>query len=82
MGIAEDREELNGSGLRGVVSQLRLGAKMGYVVITNNGWNGQIVAEKPSLGTAPFLQVTPGSPVLRYENRELSEQPTEFREHV
>lgn len=82
MGITADREEFNNSGLRGIVNKLRQEGGTGYVIETDNGWRGQLVSARPSLGTSPFLYVTPGFPVMRYENRELDGQPTEFSEHV
>lgn len=82
MGIAEDRIELNNSGIRGIVQKLLRDQQTMYVLELEGGRKGEIAAMKPLLGAGPFLHVRSGFPVLRYENADVNEQPTEFRVYV
>lgn len=82
MTIKDDQEDFNNSGLRGIVRRLRKTGSISYVIETEGGWNGRVVATKPKLGTEPFLCIEPGCPVLRYENRNLNEKPRQFTENV
>lgn len=82
MSAKDDQEDFDYSGLRGLVRRLRKTGLISYVLETEGGWRGHVVDTKPPLGTAPFLCIEPGCPVLRYENRDVNEKPTQFTENV
>ncbi|CAB3801424.1 hypothetical protein [Pararobbsia alpina] len=82
MGIQEDKEDLNRTGIRGVVRELRQNRQTAYIRELDGGWRGEVVSDKPALGTGPYLYVAVGEPVLRFENNKIDEQPTEYCAYV
>ena len=68
MGIANDRNDFNASGLRQLVKSIFLSGSPAYVLIRDGGWQGDISVAQPLPGDGAYLLVRPGFEVLRYEN--------------
>jgi hypothetical protein len=68
MGIKEDREEFNQSGLRGLLRRLMKEKDEAFVRILEGGWRGEEVAARPASGTGPYLHYRKGFAVIEYSN--------------
>ncbi len=83
MGIQEDREEFNKSGLRGLLRRLMAEKDEAFVKILEDGWRGQEVAERPAPGTGPYLHYRKGYAVLEYSNASIKDRTSKaFRIEV
>jgi hypothetical protein len=83
MGIKEDRDEFNGTGLRGLLRQVMTTTDESFVRELPCGWRGEIVSERPAPGSGPYLHYRRGFPVLRYKNASPKDKSTsEFRIEV
>ena len=69
MGIKEDREDFNSTGVRGQLRRLMREGDEGFIRELPGGWNGEIVSERPAPGSGPYLHFRRGEPVLRYSNQ-------------
>ncbi|MGH6646198.1 hypothetical protein [Aquabacterium sp.] len=79
MSIAEDREEFNNTGLRGLLQQLTKIGEPTYVLELEGGHLGQVIDAKPPLGGGAYIFIKRGSPPLRYANLVEGETPSEYR---
>ncbi|MDO9003599.1 MAG: hypothetical protein Q7V20_09125 [Aquabacterium sp.] len=79
MSIAEDREEFNNTGLRGLLQRLAKTGQPTYVLELDGGHRGQVIDAKPHLGGGAYIFSERGSPPLRYANLVEGETPTEYR---
>jgi len=68
MGIREDREEFNSTGLRGLIRELMSKKEEAYVRILAGGWQGEEVKSKPLPGTGPYIHYKKGEGVYEYSN--------------
>jgi hypothetical protein len=83
MGINEDRDEFNSTGIRGLLRQVMRTTDEAFVRELPGGWRGEIVSERPSPGSGPYLHFRRGFPVLRYDNASPEDKSTsEFRVEV
>lgn len=83
MGIKEDREEFNQSGLRGLLRRLMAEKDEAFVKILEGGWRGQEVAGRPAPGTGPYLHYRKGYAVLEYSNASIEDRSSKtFRIEV
>ena len=73
MGIKEDQEDFNETGLRGLLRRIMKEKDEAFIKILNGGWKGVEVPEKPSPGSGPYLHYRKGYSVLEYSN----ESPTD-----
>ena len=74
MTIEEDREEFNGTGLRGMLQDLMKSGDEGFVRELPDGWRGEAASERPAPGSGPYLHYRQGYAVLRYDNEHSSDQ--------
>lgn len=83
MGIREDREEFNNTGLRGLLKQSMSTKEEGYIRVLEGGWRGVEVSERPAPGSGPFLHFRRGFPVMEFSNSHPGDVATkEFRVEV
>lgn len=68
MGIKEDRDEFNNTGIRDLLKTLMRESEEGFIRELPGGWSGEIVSARPKPGSGPFLHYRRGYPVLRYSN--------------
>lgn len=77
MGVREDRDEFENTGLPGTVKQLMREREAGFVRIEGNGWRGTIVETRPAPGSGPYIEYRRGYPLLRYSNASVEDQRSE-----
>ena len=83
MGIKEDREDFNQSGLRGLLRRLMEEKDEVFVRILEEGWRGEEVSERPAPGTGPYLHYRKGYVVMKYLNASTGDKTSkEFRIEV
>jgi hypothetical protein len=83
MGINEDREEFNNSGLRGLLKEIMKNKDEAFIRILDGGWRGEEVKERPAPGTGPYLHFRRGAPVLEFSNSSPDDEShKEFRVEV
>lgn len=83
MGIKEDREDFNQSGLRGLLRQLMKEKDEAFVRILAGGWRGEEAQERPAPGTGPYLHYRKGYAVIEYSNASTGDNAfKEFRVEV
>jgi len=68
MGVREDREEFNTTGLRGLLRQVMSERDEAFIKELSGGWQGELLSERPPSGSGPYLHYKRGSGVLRYSN--------------
>jgi hypothetical protein len=68
VGIKEDRDEFNNTGIRGLLKKLMREVDEGFIRELPGGWHGEIVFEHPAPGAGPYLHYRRGFAVLRYTN--------------
>jgi hypothetical protein len=68
MGIREDREEFNTTGLRGLVRKLMIEKEEAYIRILAGGWQGEEVQSRPLPGSGPYIHYKKGDGVYKYTN--------------
>jgi hypothetical protein len=74
MGIKEDREDFNQSGIRGLLRRLMKEKDEAFVRILEGGWWGKEVAERPAPGSGPYLHYRKGDAVREYSNASITEK--------
>lgn len=80
MGIKEDREDFNQSGLRGLLRRLMKKKDEGFVRILEGGWRGKEVPQRPAPGIGPYLHYRKGYAVMEYSNASTGDKTSkEFR---
>lgn len=80
MTVREDKEEFETTGLQGVLRELIANADEGFVRVSSNGWQGEVVAKRPAPGTGPFIHYRRGAPLLKYRNASVDDpQVNEYR---
>lgn len=80
MGIKEDREDFNQSGLRGLLRRLMKEKDEAVVKILEGGWKGEEIVERPAPGTGPYLHYRKGYAVMEHLNTSIGDKTTkEFR---
>lgn len=67
MGVREDQEELNSSGLRGVLREAMQKHKEGFVKVIKENW-GEVVPVRPLPGSGPYYHFKQGFRVRHYTN--------------
>lgn len=77
MGIKEDRNDFNNTGLRGVLKKVMEKQDEGFVRILERGWRGEEVPEMPAPGSGAYLHYVKGYPVLKYFNATANDQSFE-----
>jgi hypothetical protein len=83
MGIREDREDFNQSGLRGLLRRLMTEKDEAFVRILEGGWRGEEASERPAPGTGPYLHYRKGYAVIQYSNASIGDEGfKEFRVEV
>ena len=83
MGIKEDREDFNQSGLRGLMRRLMEEKDEAFVRILEGGWRGEEAAERPAPGTGPYLHYRKGYAVMKYLNASIGDKTSkDFRIEV
>ena len=83
MGIREDREGFNQSGLRGLLRRLMTEKDEAFVRILEGGWRGEESSERPAPGTGPYLHYKKGYAVIEYSNASAEDEDSnEFRVEV
>ena len=68
MGIQEDRDEFNTTGLRGVLGRAMATTDEAFIKITQGGHQGELVSERPPAGSGSFLHYRRGEAVYEYRN--------------
>jgi hypothetical protein len=68
MGIAEDREDFNSTGLRGVLQKAMRERDEAFIRVLEGGWHGELLNGRPEPGSGPYLHFRRGHPVLQYSN--------------
>lgn len=68
MGIEEDREEINATGVRGLLRQIMSRQDEGFIREFPGGWRGEIISERPLAGSGPYLHFRRGYEIRRYSN--------------
>lgn len=68
MGVQEDCDEFNNSGLHRVLKSIMTSKDEGFIKILNGGRRGVEVFERPEPGSGRYLYFKRGYPVLRYSN--------------
>lgn len=83
MGIPEDRDDFNQSGLRGLLRQLMKEKDEAFVRILDGGYRGEEAQERPAPGTGPYLHYRRGYAVLQHSNASTGDHASkEFRVEV
>jgi hypothetical protein len=83
MGIREDLEDFNQSGLRGLLRRLMTEKDEAFVRILEGGWQGEEASERPAPGTGPYLHYRKGYAVIEYSNASTGDEDSkEFRIEV
>ena len=83
MGISEDRDDFNQSGLRGLLRRLMKEKDEAFVRILEGGWRGEEAQERPAPGTGPYLHYRKGYAVIEYSNASTGDDASkEFRVEV
>ena len=68
MGVREDREEFNNTGLRGLLREVMRNKDEAFVRVLDGGWRGTEVPERPTPGSGPYLHFRRGFPVMEFSN--------------
>jgi hypothetical protein len=68
MGVREDREEFNTTGLRGLLRRVMSEREEAFIKELPGGWQGELLSERPPPGSGPYLHYKRGNEVLRYSN--------------
>lgn len=74
VGIKEDREDFNNTGLRGLLKQIMKAKDESFIRILPGGWRGEEVSERPAPGSGPYLHFRRGYPVLEFSNASSDDQ--------
>jgi len=83
MSIQEDRDELNNTGIRGLLHEAMRDSAEGFIRELPGGWLGEQVRSRPEPGSGPYLHFRRGFPVLRYRNETADDKScTEFRAFI
>lgn len=83
MGVREDREEFNNSGLRGLLREVMRNKDEAFVRVLEGGWRGAEVPERPMPGSGPYLHFRRGFPVMEFSNSSAADTSSkEFRVEV
>lgn len=83
MGISEDRDDFNQSGLRGLLRRLMKEKDEAFVRVLEGGFRGEEAQEKPASGTGPYLHYRKGDAVIEYSNASIGDDASkEFRVEV
>ncbi|MFA6147006.1 MAG: hypothetical protein WC899_02225 [bacterium] len=79
MGIKEDKEDFNETGLLGVLRKLMTERDEGFIKVLEGEWRGEVILERPALGSGPYLHYKKGSGVVKYRNYSVEDtQGTNF----
>lgn len=83
MGIQEDRDEFNNTGIRGLLKKLMREGDEGFIRELTGSWRGEIVPDRPLPGTGPYLHYRRGFAVVRYSNSSTDDHASsEFRAEI
>lgn len=74
MGIQEDRNEFNNTGIRGLLRRVMQESDEAFIKELAGGWRGEVVAHHPIKGSGPYLHFRRGYPVIRYSNASPDDQ--------
>lgn len=77
MSIREDREELETTGVQGLLRSIIAIADEGFVRVLPGGWRGEIVSARPVPGSGPFIHFRRGEPLYLHRNATIEDQAVE-----
>jgi hypothetical protein len=79
MTIQDDREEFQKTGLVGLLNDLMRSSDQGFARVLPGGWRGELVDERPSPGSGPFIEYRRGSALMLHHNSPENQTVEEYR---